>query len=139
MTNGHGAPQMVKDFSKADLIKLRDEQQQSWAKVAEALNLGSPGSARRIYSQLVRPHTESVLTHVTTRGEAKVTPVHLADANLTAIRKAIVGKVIVVQRQGNRTEEIPVAKVASLKAGTVSFSDGDKTRSVKAAAIIATK
>lgn len=139
MTNGHGAPQMVKDFSKADLVRLRDEEQQSWAKVAEALNLGSPGSARRIYSQLVRPHTESVLAGTTTRGGAKIAPVHLAEANLTAVRKAIVGKVIIVQRQGGRTEEVPVAKVTSLKVGTINFSDGDKSRSVKASAIIATK
>jgi hypothetical protein len=139
MTNGHGAPVLVKDFDKSDLIKLRDEQQNSWAKVAEALGLGSPGAARRAYSAVVRPHTESVLTHVTTRGGAKITPVHLADANLTAIRKAIVGKVIVVQRQGNCTEEMPVAKVTSLSKGTVNFSDGSKSRSVKAAAIIATK
>jgi hypothetical protein len=139
MTNGHGAPQMVKDFSKADLVRLRDEDQQSWAKVAEALNLGSPGSARRIYSQLVRPHTESVLAGTTTRGGVKVTPVHLAEANLTAVRKAIVGKVIIVQRQGGRTEDMPVAKVVSLSKGTVSFNDGSKARSVKAAAIIATK
>lgn len=139
MTNGHGAPQMVKDFGKEDLVRLRDEEQQSWAKVAEALNLGSPGSARRIYSQLVRPHTESVLAGTTTRGGMKITPVHLAEANLTAVRKAIVGKVIIVQRQGGRTEEIPVAKVTSLKAGTINFSDGEKSRSVKAAAIIATK
>jgi hypothetical protein len=139
MTNGHGAPQFVKDFDKEALVRLRDEQQLSWAKVAQELGLGSPGSARRIYSQLVRPHTESVLAGTTTRGGAKVTPVHLADANLTAIRKAIVGKVIVVQRQGGRTEEMPVAKVVSLSKGTVSFNDGSKARSVKAAAIIATK
>ena len=137
MTNGHGAPKL-ETLSKEDLVRLRDDEGNSWAKVAEALNLGSPGSARRIYSQLVRPHTESVLEGRTTSG-AKVTPVHLADANVTAIRKAIVGKTIVVQRANDRTEDIAVAKVTSLAKGTVNFNDGSKARSVKAAAIIATK
>src|SRR5262245_19811602 len=104
----HTAVKLELDFSVEDLVRLRDNDQLSWAKVATALGLGSPGSARRAYTQLVRPHTESVLAGTTTRGGARITPVHLADANLSVIRKAIVGKVIVVQRQGNRTEEMPV-------------------------------
>jgi len=118
------------------IADLRDAQQLSWAKVAEALTLGSPGSARRLYTELVRSHKESVLPGRTKANG--LTPVHLADATLAAVRKAIVGRTIVVQRK-DRTEAIPVAKVTSLKAGTINFNDGDKSRAVKAEAIIATK
>lgn len=118
------------------LTDLRDNQLLSWAKVAEALNLGSPGAARRAYSNLVRPHTESVLPG---RTPAALTPVTLADADLATIRDAIAGRTIVVQRQGNKTEDIKVAKVTSVKNGTVNFNDGDKGRSVTAEAILATK
>lgn len=61
------------------------------------------------------------------------------EADLDTIRDAIVGRTIVVQRKGDTTEAIPVAKVTSLKAGTINFNDGDKARAVKATAIIATK
>jgi hypothetical protein len=118
------------------LTDLRDTQLLSWAKVAEALGLGSPGAARRTYSKLVRPHTESVLPG---RTPAALTPVALADADLATIREAITGKAIVVQRQGDKTETINVAKVTSVKNGTVNFNDGDKSRAVKAEAIVATK
>ena len=117
------------------IADLRDTQLLSWAKVAEALGLGSPGAARRAYTSLVRPHAESVLPG---RTAAALTPVHLADADLATLREAITGKTIVVQRK-DRTEDIKVAKVTSTKAGTVNFNDGDKSRSVKAEAIIATK
>lgn len=122
-------------ISADQIADLRDNQLLSWAKVAQALGLGSPGAARRAYSGLVRPHTESVLPG---RTKASLTPVHLADADLATIRTAIVGKTIVVQRK-DTTEDIAVAKVTSAKAGTVNFNDGDKGRSVKADAIIATK
>src|SRR4051812_9280746 len=119
-------------FTADAITDLRDKQQLSWAKVAEALNLGSPGAARRAYSSLVRPHTDSVLPG---RTPAALTPVHLADADLATIRDAIAGRTIVVQRQGDKTEDIKVTKVTSAKAGTVNFNDGDKSRAVKAEAI----
>lgn len=122
--------------SLGNIADLRDVQHLSWAKVAEALGLGSPGAARRAYSAAVRPHTESVLPKQASG--AKVQPVHLADAKLDAVRKAIVGKTIVVQRKGG-TEDMKVAKVTSIKDGTVNLHDGNKARSVKAEAIIATK
>lgn len=130
-------PKFTKVCTKEDLIRVRDTEQKSWAKVAQELGLGSPGAARRAYTLAVRPHTESVLVSIT-GGTAKVQPVHLADANLATIRRAIVGKTIVVQRPKG-TEEITVAKVTSLKGGTVNFNDGSKARSVKAEVIIATK
>lgn len=119
------------------IAALRDDQLLSWAKVAEALSLGSPGAARRLYSSLVRPHTDSVLPGHSF-GTAALTPVHLADADLDAIREAIVGRIIVVQR-AKATEDITVAKVTSIKDGTVNLHDGDKSRAVKAEAIIAIK
>lgn len=125
------------DFTAADIARLWDDDQQSWAKVAAALNLGSPGSARRAYSALVRPHTESVLPG-RSQASSGLVPVHLADATLDAIRDAIAGRTIVVQRQKG-TEDIPVAKVTSVKGGTVNLNDGNKSRSVKAEAIIGTK
>lgn len=130
-------PRLKLVCTKEDLIRVRDTEQKSWAKVAEELRLGSPGAARRAYTLSVRPHTESKLVSIG-GGTAKVTPVHLAKANLATVRKAVVGKVIVVQRKGG-TEDIKVAKVTSIKDGTVNFHDGNKSRSVKAEAIIATK
>lgn len=125
------------DFTATDIARLRDDDQQSWTKVAAALGLGSPGSARRAYSRLVRPHTESVLLG-RSQASGGLVPVHLADADLDAIREAITGRTVVVQRQKG-TEAIPVVKVTSLKNGTVNFNDGNKSRSVKAEAIIGTK
>ena len=119
------------------IANLRDDQLLSWAKVASELKLGSAGAARRLYSNLVRPHTDSVLPG-RTPGDAKVKPVHLADADLDTIRDAIVGRTIVVQR-AKATEDIKVAKVTSVKNGTVNLHDGDKSRAVKAEAIIAIK
>ena len=64
---------------------------------------------------------------------------HDPDPDEATIREAITGKAIVVQRQGDKTETIHVAKVTSVKNGTVNFNDGDKSRAVKAEAIVATK
>ncbi len=122
---------------KDDLVRLRDTEQNSWANVAAALGLGSPGAARRAYSALVRPHTDSVLDG-RPQGEGRVSPVDLADADLEVVGATIMGKRIVVQRKDG-TETIKVARVTSLKAGTVNFNDGNKSRSVKLEAIIAVK
>lgn len=132
---GHTEVKFEKLCSKDDLVRVRDTEQNSWAKVAQELGLGSPGAARRAYSVAVRPHTASVLAG-RANGDAKVTPVHLADANLAAVRAAVVGHTIVVQRK-DRTEEINCVRVTSVKAGTVNFNDGNKARTVKTDAIIA--
>ena len=123
-------------FTAEQITDLRDQQQQSWRTVAQALDLGSPGAARRAYTALVRPHTESVLAGRTTA--SNVTPVSLAGLDVDAIREQIAGRIIVVDRKGN-TEEITCAKVTSLKGDTINFNDGNKSRSVKAAAVIAVK
>ena len=93
-------------------------------------------AARRDGTAAEQGVTDSVLPG---RTPAALTPVALADADLATIRAAITGKTIVVQRKGDKTETITVAKVTSAKAGTVNFNDGDKSRSVKAESIIATK
>ncbi len=55
-------------FTAESIAALRDAQHLSWAKVATALRLGSPGAARRAYSALVRDHTLSVLPGRATTG-----------------------------------------------------------------------
>lgn len=45
-----------------DLVKERDHAGRSWAQVAVNLGLGSPGQARKAYSELVRPHHESQMS-----------------------------------------------------------------------------
>jgi hypothetical protein len=131
-------PQAERITDHDEIVRLRDTEQKSWAQVAQAIGVGSPGAARRLYTSLVRPHTESVLEGRRSTG-AEVTPVHLADADLHTIRDAITGNTIVVQRTKDRTEDIHVARVTSLKDGTVNFNDGDKSRAVKAESIVATK
>ena len=131
-------PKMERVTDRDELVRLRDTEQRSWAQVAQAINVKSPGAARRLYTALVRPHSESVLEGRRSAG-TKVTPVNLADADLQTIRDAITGITIVVQRTKDRTEDIKVAKVTSVKNGTVNFHDGDKSRAVKAEAIVATK
>ena len=43
-----------------------------------------------------------------------------------------------MDRNGHH-EHVPVAKITSLKAGTINLNDGNKSRSIKAAAIVAVK
>src|SRR3954453_2253177 len=82
-------------FTADEIAGLRDQELLSWRHVAERLQLGSPGAARRAYSALVRPHAESVLPG---RVGGNLQPVHLAGANLATVRDTIVGNTIVVQR-----------------------------------------
>jgi hypothetical protein len=121
-----------------DLTALRDDQQLSWARVADALGLGSPGAARRAYSALVWPHTESVLLgrSAGAGGGGGPEPVDLTGWNKAYVEGAIAGRTVVVQRKSH-TEEIPVARVVSVKGDTINFNDGDRNRTVKASAVIA--
>jgi hypothetical protein len=123
------------ETTKDTLIDLRDNQQLSWAKVAGALGLSSPGAARRAYSNLVRPHAESVLA-TTARTKSGLTPLDLTGLALDAVRAAITGKTITVERKTG-TELITCAKVTSVKGDTINFNDGNKARSVKASAVVA--
>ncbi len=121
-------------FTADDIARLRDDEQNSWAKVATALGLGSPGAARRAYTALVRPHTESVLEG-RSRSESNMTPVHLDGADLEAIRDLITERTIIVER-ANGMEDIFIARVTSLKGDTVNINDGNKSRSVKVSSVI---
>jgi hypothetical protein len=125
-------------FTAESIASLRDGSGLSWAKVAQGLKLGSPGAARRAYSALVRPHTESVLPGRTTTGKGVQPVAFTDDTTVDELREALVGRTIVLQR-ADRTEDITVAKVTSIKAGTVNFNDGAKARSVKVGAIVAVK
>jgi hypothetical protein len=125
------------EFTAKRIEKLRDEDHLSWAKVAEALSLGSPGAARRAYTALVRPHTESVLPGGSRSGSG-LTPVDLAGMAQAKVADTIAGRTIVVQRR-NGTEDVYVERVTSVKADTINFNDGAKSRSVKAQAVIALK
>lgn len=124
------------DFDADAIAALRDGENQSWAKVATALGLGSPGAARRAYSALVRPHTESVLPGRSAGAGKGPEPVDLAGLDKDTVAAAIAGRTIVVQRK-NGTEEIPVDRVTSVKGDAINFNDGDKSRTVKATAVIA--
>jgi hypothetical protein len=128
-------PVFIQVTDKDDLIRLRDTEQNSWAAIAKLLGLGSPGAARRMYSAVVRPHAESVLV---ARATPSVQPLQLDGADLDTVREAIAGRTIIVERK-NGNEEIAVAKVTSVKDGNINLSDGNKSRTVKATAIIAVK
>ena len=122
-------------FTAEDLVRLRDTDQLSWGKVAQALGFASSTSARRAYRANVRPPAESVLSG---RSGRAARPLDLTGANLETVRDAIAGRTLVVTRK-NGTEEITVARVTSIKDDTVNFNDGSKARSVKLAAITAAK
>lgn len=127
------------DVTKEQLELLRDGELLSWAKVAERLELGSPGAARRVYSRLVRPHTESVLPG---KAKASAQPVDLTAANLSQLQELLTSRTIVVQRVRGGTshqESIKVAKVTSLRNGNINFNDGNKARTVKATAVLAVR
>jgi hypothetical protein len=121
---------------KDQLAILRDGEHLSWAKVADRLELGSPAAARRIYTKLIRPHTESVLPG---RTKAAVTPVDLTGSDLAQLREQLVGRAVVVDRDNGHQETIPVVRVTSLKDGNIAFNDGSKARTVKASAGVAVR
>lgn len=123
-------------FTVEQIADLRDGQQLSWAKVADELTLGSPGAARRAYTALVRPHTDSTLATRAT-ASAKVTPVDLTGMDLAELRDTITGRTLVVDRGGDTTERIACAKVTSVRDGTINFNDGNKRRTVKADSVVA--
>ena len=106
-------------FTAESIGVLRDGSHLSWAKVAQALKLGSPGAARRAYTVLVRPHTESVLPNreagAAKRGCRTAGDLHRRN-HPEELREAIAGRTVVVQR-GDTTEDIHVMRVTSVKAG----------------------
>lgn len=97
----------------------------SWRAVADRFNLGSPNSARKLYTELTgKPHTDLNATagggkraegterapRPTRSRKAAPTVLEPATMTTTNIAEAIVGRTLVVRR-GEGFEEIPVAKV----------------------------
>lgn len=91
------------DVTKEDLIRCRDEEQLSWRAVAIKLELGSPGQARKAYTELTgRNHSESVVTARAARGSSKtkasLRPKWSNKTNPKEIREAITRRIITVER-----------------------------------------
>jgi hypothetical protein len=110
-------------FAATAIADLRDKKQLSWKRVAEELGLGSPSSARRAYSELVRPHTESVIQGKGGRpaasgdGDNGWTPVDVTSCNTIAqVRDALAGHVVQVHaiRKSGHVRRLDAVKVANL-------------------------
>lgn len=131
------------NVSEEDLTRLRDERHLSWAKVAETLELGSPGTARRVYSELVRPHHESVLPTKGERASGQAEPMSFTDdSDPATIQEAVEGQTVVVQRARGqeRIRVVSINSVGRSREGkrTVNFKDPEgKNRSVHATRIVA--
>lgn len=131
----------------ADQIRqLRDEDHLSWAKVADALELGTAGTARRVYTELVRPHRESILpSRQGVVGSKDTTVSFTDDTDPEDITAAVAGNLIVVERSNGNHETLHVKKLTSIgstRAGkqTVNFKDAEgKNRTVHASAIVAVR
>lgn len=133
-----------------DAIAAAKQELGSWRAVAQRFNLGSPNSARKLYTELTgKPHTELNSTPGGGKraegGEKaeraprptrsrKAQPIVLEPASMTTtnIAEAIVGRTLVVKRGGEIVEEIPVCRVRgfhvvekAVKAATLSLDVGD--------------
>ncbi len=134
-----------------DAIAAAKTELGSWRAVAQRFNLGSPNSARKLYTELTgKPHTELNSTPgggkraegengerkeraPRTSRSRKAAPVILDTAAMTTtnIAEAIVGRTLVVKR-GEMVEEITVCRVRGFhvvekpaKAATLSLDVGD--------------
>jgi hypothetical protein len=121
----------------------------SWRAVANRFNLGSPNSARKLYTELTgKPHTELNSTlgggkraeggdkaprapRAARNGKRAATTLEPAAMTTTSIAEAIVGRILVVKR-GDMQEEIPVCRVRGFhvveketKAASLSLDVGD--------------
>lgn len=101
-----------------DIVKARDTDGLSWKDVAIKLDLGSPGVARRAYTELTgKDHTTSQMTGRRSpkgtgskKRKAIVRPEWTNETPVDEIAEAIAGRMIVVKRQYGE-EEIHVGKV----------------------------
>lgn len=120
----------------------------SWRAVAQRFNLGSPNSARKLYTELTgKPHTELNSTsgggrraegekgerapRASRSRKPPATTLEPASMTTTNIAEAIVGRTLVVKR-GEMDEEIPVCRVRAFhvvekeaKAATLHLEVGD--------------
>jgi hypothetical protein len=115
------------NFTAEDITKLRDEQGLSWRQVAVNLDLGSPGLARKAYTDLTgRDYHDSVMTGRraksdplrSVRPRRKVfAPEWNDESDQDEIIERVSGATIVVERtlRGVQTEEeISVGRVTKL-------------------------
>lgn len=131
-----------------DAIAAAKQELGSWRAVAQRFNLGSPNSARKLYTELTgKPHTElnstpgggkraegekAERTPRPTRSRKRpVTTLEPASMTTTNIAEAITGRTLIVNR-GETEEEIPVCRVRGFhvvekpaKAATLSLEVGD--------------
>jgi hypothetical protein len=121
----------------------------SWRAVAQRFNLGSPNSARKLYTELTgKPHTELNSTpgggkraeggeraprapRASRSRKPTSTTLEHSSMTSTGIAEAIVGRTLVVKR-GELTEEMQVARVRGFhvvekegKAASLSLEVGD--------------
>lgn len=132
-----------------DAIAAAKQELGSWRAVAQRFNLGSPNSARKLYTELTgKPHTELNSTAgggkrvEGEKGERaprptrsrKAQPITLEPASMTTtnIAETIVGRTLIVKRGGDMVEEIPVCRVRGFhvvekeaKAATLHLEIGD--------------
>ncbi len=132
-----------------DAIAAAKTELGSWRAVAQRFNLGSPNSARKLYTELTgKPHTELNATagggKRSENGErperapraprsrkSSTTTLEPSAMTTTNIADAIVGRTLVVKR-GDQEEEIMVCRVRGFhvvekpaKAATLSLEIGD--------------
>jgi hypothetical protein len=106
-------PEAKENPMRTKLIAARDTEGLSWANVARKVGLPSPGKARKVYSELVRPHEESVMpgrqakpagkaTTTTSKARTKakaITPRWDDDTFAEEIIEAVENHTIYVQRE----------------------------------------
>lgn len=105
------------------LVQCRDKEQLSWRAVAVKLELGSPGQARKAYSELTgRSHSESVIASRAVRGASKtkasLRPKWTNKTKPSEIRSAINHRIILVERNLGEPEPIRVRKVLGFQMRT---------------------
>lgn len=111
-----------------DAIAAAKKELGSWRGVAQRFNLGSPNSARKLYTELTgKPHTELNSTagggrrangdkeerapRPTRSRKNTVTVLEPSSMTTVNIAEAIIGKTLIVKRGSGQEEEIPVCRV----------------------------
>lgn len=117
------------DLTAEQIVQARDRDGLSWRDVANVLGLGSPGRARKAYSDLTgKPHNSSVMQGrrakraSSRRRQVHVNPKWDDDTDRQTIVDSITGSTIyVLRKHGDEPEEIRVARV-------LRFDDADPSR-----------
>lgn len=117
-------------FTAEDIVRERDEQGQSWRKVAEVLGLANPGRARQAYTELTgRPHYESRMpersagraprgtTPRARKKAASLDPKWGDHSDQDEIVDKLDGAYILVRRESGHEEEVHVKRVTEFSWG----------------------